>query len=142
MIYHLSWRGFKTKYYVLDKKISELVKATLRNLKISFELVPPGMHRRNAAKREILTFKTHFICGLSSLPKKFLMHLWDRLIRQAEEKLNMLRPSKIHPQLSAFTILEGNFNFNATPMVPPGAQVVVHEKNNKRKSWSSPGIDG
>ena len=100
------------------------------------------MHRRNIAERAIQTFKSHFLCGLTSLPKNFPLHLWDRLIRQAEATLNMLRPSKIHPQLSAFTVLEGNFNFDATPMAPPGTQVVIHKKSNKRKSWSPPGIDG
>ena len=142
MIQKLSRRGFKPKYYVLDNEMSELVKATLRDLQIIFELVPPGMHRRNIAERAIQTFKSHFLCGLTSLPKYFPVHLWDRLIRQAEATLNMLRPSKKNPQLSAFTVLEGSFNFDATPMAPPGTQVVVHEKPNKRKSWSPLGIDG
>ena len=142
MIYKLARRGFKPKYYVLDNEMSELVKSTFRELEIIFELVPPGMHRRNIAERAIQTFKAHFMCGLTSLPKNFPIHLWDRLIRQAEATLNMLRPSKIHPQLSAYTVLEGNFNFDATPMAPPGTQVVVHEKPNNRRSWSAPGVDG
>ena len=56
MIYKLAKRGFKPKYYVLDNEMSELVKSTLRELEIVFELVPPGMHRRNIAERAIQTF--------------------------------------------------------------------------------------
>ena len=72
MIQHLSRRGFKPKYYVLDNEVSNLLKATFRTLEIKLELVPPGMHRRNIAERAIQTFKFHFICGLTSLPKNFL----------------------------------------------------------------------
>jgi hypothetical protein len=31
----------------------------------NFQLVPPGIYRRNAAERAIRTFKNHFIAGLS-----------------------------------------------------------------------------
>ena len=53
MIQHLSRRGFKPKYYVLNNKVSDLLKTTFRKLEIKFELVPPGMHRRNIAGRAI-----------------------------------------------------------------------------------------
>jgi hypothetical protein len=32
---------------------------------IKYQLVPPHIHRRNAAERAIRTFKNHFIAGLS-----------------------------------------------------------------------------
>ena len=57
---------------------------------IDFQLVPPGMHRRNAAERAIRTFKNHFIAGLCSVDKDLPLHLWDRLLPQAELTLNLL----------------------------------------------------
>ena len=34
---------------------------------VDWQLVPPGMHRRNAEERAILTFKKHFKAGLEKL---------------------------------------------------------------------------
>ena len=60
------------------------------------------MHRRNAAERALRTFKTHFIAGLCSVDKDLPLHLWDRLLPQAELMLNLLRGSRINPKLSAW----------------------------------------
>jgi hypothetical protein len=38
--------------------------------------------------------------------------------------------------------LVGNFDFNRTPIAPPGVRVIVHEKPDKRTSWSPHGVDG
>jgi hypothetical protein len=68
---------------------------------IAYQLVPPHCHRRNAAELAIMTFKEHFVAGLSSVDPSFPMNLWDRLLPQAEITLNLLRTSRLHPQLSA-----------------------------------------
>ena len=95
---------------------------------IEYQLVPPQIHRRNAAERGIRTFKNHLIAGLCSLPPDFPMHIWNHLLPQAEITLNLLRNSRVHPQLSAYTHLHGPFDFNKTPMAPPGTKVIIHEK--------------
>jgi hypothetical protein len=56
--------------------------------------------------------------------------------------LNLLRPSQRNPKVSAYTMLEGNFDFNATPLAPPGIKVIIHEKPAQRGSWDPHGIDG
>ena len=66
---------------------------------IDYQLVPPGVHRRNAAERAIRTFKNHFIAGLCSTDKNFPLHLWDQLVPQAELTLNMLRGSRLNPKV-------------------------------------------
>jgi hypothetical protein len=66
------------------------------------------------------------------------MHLWDRLIAQATLTLNLLRPSR----RNAYTMLEGNFNFNKTPLAPPGTKIIIHEKPQQQGSWDPHGIDG
>jgi hypothetical protein len=68
---------------------------------ITYQLVPPHYHRRNAAERAIRTFEEHFVTGLSSADPSFPMHLWDRLLPQAEITLNLLRKSRLHPRPSA-----------------------------------------
>ena len=109
---------------------------------IDYQLVPPGVHRRNAAERAIRTFKNHFIAGLCSTDKNFPLHLWDQLVPQAELTLNMLRGSRLNPKVSALTQLNGHFDFNRTPIAPPGIRVLAHVKPAKRTTWSPHAEDG
>ena len=105
----------------------------------TYQLVPPGMHRRNAAERCIQTFKNHFVSSLSSTDNQFPLHLWDRLLQQATLTLNMLRPSCQNPKMSAYTALEGAFCYNKTPLAPPVTKVVIHENPDKQSSWAGHG---
>jgi hypothetical protein len=70
------------------------------------------------------------------------MHLWDRLIDQANRTLNMLRPSRKNPLVSAYTQLEGTFDYNKTPLAPPGTKVIIHEQTNHRQTWDPHGTNG
>ena len=79
---------------------------------IKYQLTPPHIHRINAPERAILTYKNHLLAGLASIDPTFLIHQWDRLLPQAEITLNLLRPSRLNPNLSAYAILNGNYNFN------------------------------
>jgi hypothetical protein len=56
--------------------------------------------------------------------------------------LNMCRPSRINPKLSAYQQVWGNFDFNKTPLAPPGCKVVVHERAMERGAWACHGIVG
>jgi hypothetical protein len=42
--------------------------------------------------------------------------------------LNLLRTSRINPRLSAWSQVQGFYDFNRTPLAPPGTRVLVHEK--------------
>ena len=99
-------------------------------------MVPPHQHRRNAAERAIRTFKKHFLAGLASCDPDFPLREWDRLNVQAELTLNLLRNSKVHPALSSWTYLFGNFDFNKSPLVPPGTKLVLYSKPSNHKSWA------
>ena len=134
--------GLRPHLQRLDNECSVALKAFLRDEAIDFQLVPPGLHRRNAAERAIRTFKNHFIAGLCSVDKDFPLHLWDRLLPQAETTLNLLRGSRINPKLSAYAQLHGHFDYNRTPMAPPGIRVLVHVKPADRTSWSPHAEDG
>jgi hypothetical protein len=97
----LTIKGFKPKLQTLDNEASTALKNYFTVNDIAYQLVPPHCHRRNAAERAIRTFKEHFVAGLFSVDPSFPMHLWDRLLPQAEITLNLLRTSRLHPQLSA-----------------------------------------
>jgi hypothetical protein len=70
------------------------------------------------------------------------MHVWDRLLAQSSITLNLLRPSRRNPKISTYNMLEGTFNYNRTPMAPPGRKVIIHEKPQQRKTWDPHGTEG
>ena len=109
---------------------------------IDFQLVPPHNHMRNSAERAIRTFKEHFIAILCSTDKNFPLQQWDELLPQAEITVNLLRQSNINPKLSAWHQLEGIFDFNRTPMAPPGTSVIVYEQPAQCGTWAPHGLNG
>ena len=138
----LARAGLKPNLQRLDNECSEALKAFFHDEGVTFQLAPPGIHRRNSAERAIRTFKNHFIAGLCSTDPNFPLHLWDQLVAYAELTLNLLRGSRINPKLSAWAQVHGLFNYNDHPLVPPGTQAVVHEQPANRRTFGAHGIDG
>ena len=108
----------------------------------TFQLVPPQLRRKNSSERAIKTSHNHFIAGMVSTPKYSPLHFWCRLFPQAIVTLNLLRPSRINPTLSAHAQLHGLFDFNATPFAAPITKVIFHPKPTIIKSWAPRGQDG
>ena len=73
------------------------------------------------------------MCGAD---KSFPLHLWDRLLGQAEHTLNMLRTSKMMPSVSAYAYLCGKHNYNAIPFAPLGCKVKAHVTASKQETWA------
>ena len=132
---YLMQHGSKPQFHTLDNECSQALIAAMERNQVKFQLAPPNMHRRNAAERAIRTFKDQFLAGLASLDPTFPMHLWDRLIEQANISLNLLRPARLNPKLSAYAYLNGAFNYMKTPLAPPGIKIEMHEKPNNRPSF-------
>ena len=99
-IHRLQQRGLTPQFQRLDNEISQLMEAEIKSHNIKYQLTPAGSHSRNAAERAIQTFKHHFIAGLNSVHPSFPLRLWDKLIPQAVITLNLLRPSRLNPNLS------------------------------------------
>ena len=97
----LTRQGLKPQLHWLDNEASKALKNFITQEQTQYQLTPAHIHRRNAAERAICTFKNHFISGLCSVDKTFPLHLWCRLLDQAELTLNMLHTSRINPNLSA-----------------------------------------
>jgi len=138
----LNEAGHKPQMVRLDNEATQVLKAYFEKENLSYQLVPPNNHRRNYEEKAIGTFKDHFISGLCSLGPQFPLHLWCRLLPHAQDTLNLLRPSHIDPQKSAFEILRGKLHYNKTPILPPGMRILIHGKPHQRSSWAPRGLDG
>ena len=49
--------------------------------------------------------------------------------------MNLLRKSIANPKNPVQVSLEENFDFNKTPLAPPGTKVVINKKLGKHKFW-------
>jgi hypothetical protein len=76
------------------------------------QLVSPGDHRQNPAERAIQAFKSHFIATRSGTDSTFPQDCWDILVPLALITLNIMRPSRINPAISAYTQVKGTFDFH------------------------------
>jgi hypothetical protein len=131
-------KGFKPKLQTMDNEASAALKNYFTDKEMNYQLVPPHCHRTNASERAIRTFKEHFKAGLATVDPDFPAHLWDRLLPQAKITLNLLRASRLHPQLSAAAHYHGLIDYNKTEFGPPGCKIIAHEKPSQRTrmiSW-------
>ena len=125
-----------------DRKCSEEIRKAFKKYQVTFQLVPLHVHRQNAAECAIQTWKNHFAAGIATLDPNFPIQEWERLLPQCGITLNILRSSLRQPNLSAYAATLGNFNFNRTPLAPPGTCVLVHETTEQRASFAPHRVDG
>jgi hypothetical protein len=130
----LTAKGFKPKLQTLNNEALAALKNFFTANCVEYQLIPPHCHLRNAAERVIRTFKEHFVAGLSSVDPTFPLHFWDILLPQAEITLNLLRTSRLHPQLSAAAHFHGLVDYNKTSFAPPGCKIIAHDKPVKRRT--------
>ena len=90
----------------------------------------------------IRNFKAHFLSVLAGTAEDFPPSLWDRVLSQTEVTPNLLHQSNATPNISAYTHLCGQFNYNKMPLVPMGCAVQVHEKMDKHGTWAYHSVDG
>lgn len=137
----LKAHGEAPNIHILDNECPESMKSMFREAKVEYQLVPPHIHRCNAAERTIRTFKNHFVEGLYTCDPNFPSREWYRLLPQCDIILNLLRSVRRNPSLSTHAALLGNFDFNRTSMVPLGTKAMVYEKPNKRLPWAEHGSE-
>ena len=96
--------------------MSDNLKTYFEDSDIQFQLVLQHMHWRNAAERDVRTFKNHFIpalCTVDPIPP-------DILLIQVTMTLNMLWVSRLNPGLSAYEQVDVIHNLEQTPLAPLG----------------------
>ena len=81
-----------------------------------------------------MTVKNYLLAGLATCDLDFPITEWDRLLRQSELTLNLLRTSRINPNLSTWAYVNGVHNFNKMPLAPPGTKIIMHSKPDQRAS--------
>ena len=138
----LKLQGHAPTLHILDNECSNDLKQAFAKYNVDFQRVPPKEHRANASERAIRTFKNHFISILCSIDSKFPMNEWDRLLPQSILTLNLLRSSRIHPSLSAHASIFGQYDFNKTPIAPPGTKIVAHTAAEGRPTFGQHGKVG
>lgn len=138
----LTKQGFQPKFHRLDNELSRKNEKWLTEKDVIIEIVQLYIHRRNAEEIEISTFKNHFIAVLCATHHDFPLCLWEDLIEQAVITVNLLRSSRIHPQLSANHSLIGAFDYTCTLLVPPGMRVIELMLSTMRGSWEACGKKG
>jgi hypothetical protein len=138
----LQSRGLKPQLQRIDNECSALLKEYMAQEHVTFQLTPKGKHARNAAEKGIQIWKDHFLAGVATASPNFPITQWDKLIDQANITLNLLRPSRINPQLSAYAQVFGAFDYNKTPLPPPGMRVLAHVLPSDRTSFGPHAIAG
>ena len=132
----LKSRGHHVDLQVLDNEASTAYRQLITDKwKADFQLVPPNIHRRNAAERAIRTFNAHFLAILAGVAPYYPRNLWDLLIPQIELTLNLLRQSRLDYTKSAWEAFTGPLNYDATPLGPLGCEVISHKKTGTHNSW-------
>jgi hypothetical protein len=102
---------------------------------MTHERIPKDAHRRNAAEKAIQTAKSHLKSIIAGCDPSFPMHLWCRLLPQAELTCNLLRPANANPNVSAYQYVYGTFDYEKTPLHPLGCAVQAFNSISTRKSW-------
>ena len=59
----LSARGLQPRLHILNNECPDILKQYMDKVNEKWQLVPPHVHRQNAAERAIYVFKEHFIAG-------------------------------------------------------------------------------
>jgi hypothetical protein len=143
LLLQLKRAGIVPKKHVLDDEVSENMKNHIRDTcKLDMELVPPGCHRRNAAKVAIRNFKAHFLSILAGVANDFPPNRWDWLLPQTEITINLIQQSNTTPNVSAYAHLSRPFTYNKMPLAPMGCEAQVHEKTDKCGTWAYRLVDG
>ena len=93
------------------------------------------MHQANPAERAIQTWKSCMKSTLASLPPNFPIAYWCRLCKKVDFSINIVQKCRQNPLLSAWAAMEGEYHFDATPIAPPGSEMMLHDKPNQRRSW-------
>ena len=117
---------------VMDNVMFTDLRKYFKRKKITAQLVPPGSHRANNAERAIQTFKKALISALATANPDFPLEAVEHITPQVEFNINMLRPSRVDPSMSAFEYLYGPYNSDRWPLVPIGAKGLVYETAEQR----------
>ena len=79
---------------------------------------------------------------LANVDPNYPVEQWDRFMPQVELTLNLLQAARSNPTLSAWAYLFGQFDYNKTPLAPPGIKAIAQVKVGRCASWGQSGRSG
>jgi len=94
-------------------------------MKTARQLVNPDDDRVNAAKRALQAWKEHWLSGMGTLDPNCPIQLWCQFIEQGQDTLKLLCLSRVNHKLSAYAVLEGQFNFDKMPLATVGTRALI-----------------
>ena len=127
---------------MLDNEISKAYQNAMEDHGMEVEKVPKEAHRCNAPEKAIQTAKNHLKAILAGCDESFPMHLWDRLLPQAELTCNLLQLANANPNISAHHYVNGNHDYDKHPLHPLGCKVQAFNDTKTRRSWEENSKDG
>ena len=83
--------------HILDNECSRDFKQTILDNQMTYHLVPPHDHRRNAQRKQFIFLRITSIPVLFGTDETFSMRLWCALLPRAVVQLNMMRASATNP---------------------------------------------
>jgi hypothetical protein len=86
----------------MDDQATTHIKNFLTNNECKLQLIEPHNHRVNVAEHAIQTFKDAFIAALATTDSDFPLQLWYRITPQVQDTLNLMRASRINPNILAY----------------------------------------
>ena len=132
--------NIKPNYEVMDNILAAEIAANFRDQHITVSLVPPGNHRALRAERIIRVWKNHTNGCLNATSSLFPLSKVRFLLPHIDKTLNLLRPSKTNPNISAWEGLNGKpYDYNAHPFHPAGTRCVVLDRPENRDTWANHG---
>ena len=135
--------GLSANLHVLDNEASAAYIDCITNKwECNHQKVPPDMHWPNIAKRMIPAFKAHFFSMLAGINPRFPVTRWDLPLHQEEITINLLCTLQFDPTKSAWELMFGPFNYNATPLGPPGCYIIINAKGTTWRTWDFKGLEG
>ena len=129
---NLKKKGFIAQLVKLDNEISKKMVQLFEAQNLNYQLVAPSDHRLLSAERAIQTFKNQFIAICSGMHSHFSKRAWHHALYQIVITLDMLRPSRLNPDISAYMQVHGNHNFNKHPLAPVGCKIIIHNRTHER----------
>jgi len=128
----LTAAGITPVLHCLDNEVSKTLRATITENGVKYLLADAYYHDDSPTERASKTFQHHFASILNGCDEQFPAELWCSCLEQTEITLNSLRRSRIHPEVSAYAQIFGQFNYAATPMAPLGSKAAIYEAKSHR----------
>ena len=84
------------------------------------------------------TWKEHAKATISTFDPDLPLQNWCQFLETIDRQLNLLRASRLHPQISGQCHLNGEYDYTKTPMVPirKKATIFVPPKDKKNMGLS------